>query len=231
MADARTLSKVPRMTKPSLVIFDCDGVLVDTEHAANLLLARLVTEAGAPMTYEQSRKQFVGKSIKTVQAEVQELAGRTLPDDWHEMVRAESIKILAEGTEAVPGVEAQIKLLRGKGIPYCVASSGQIAKMHATLGCSGLLPLLEDVLFSADMVAKGKPAPDLFLHAAKEMGHAPDACIVIEDSRPGVEAGVAAGMKVLGYAGDPLTDGEALAGAGATVFDDMVLLSKLLDLS
>jgi len=216
------------MTKSSLIIFDCDGVLVDTEHASNQLLSRLVTEAGAPMTYAQCRKRFLGKSMKTVQAEVQELAGRTLPDDWHLMVRSESIKILALGTEAVPGVEAQIRWLRSEGIPHCVASSGQIEKMHATLGCSGLLPLLEDLLFSADMVGRGKPAPDLFLHAAKTMGHASEDCVVIEDSLPGVLGGIAAGMRVLGYAGDPLTDRDALAGAGATVFEDMNQLPDLL---
>lgn len=219
------------MIDASLVIFDCDGVLVDTEHVANQLLSRLVTEAGAPLTYEECRQRFLGKSIKTVQVEVEELAGRTLPKDWHQMVRRESIKLLGEGTEAVPHVEAQIRWLRDKGVPYCVASSGQIAKMHATLGCSGLLPLLEDVLFSADMVRRGKPAPDLFLHAAYMMGHAPERCVVIEDSRPGVEAGVAAGMRVLGYAGDPLSDRAALADAGATVFEDMRELPKLLDLS
>ncbi len=215
---------------PSLVIFDCDGVLVDTEHVANQLLSRLVTEAGAPLSYEECRKRFLGKSMKTVQAEVEELAGRSLPEDWHMMVRAESIKVLGEGTEAVPHVEAQIHWLRERGYAYCVASSGQIAKMHATLGCSGLLPLVEDVLFSADMVARGKPAPDLFLHAAASMGHEPERCVVIEDSRPGVEAGIAAGMRVLGYGGDPLSDRAALGAAGATVFDSMQQLPDLLGL-
>jgi len=212
------------------VIFDCDGVLVDTEHVANQLLSRLVTEAGAPLSYEQCRKRFLGKSMKTVQAEVEELAGRSLPEDWHQMVRDESIKLFAAGIEAVPHVKGQIERLRDDGMPYCVASSGQMEKMHATLGSSGLLHLVEDVLFNADMVARGKPAPDLFLHAADEMGHAPETCVVIEDSRPGVEAGVAAGMQVLGYAGDPLTDAVALEAAGATVFEDMRQLPKILDL-
>ncbi len=213
---------------PSLVIFDCDGVLVDTEHVANQLLSRLVTEAGAPLTYEECRKRFLGKSMPTVQTEVEELAGRSLPADWHLMVRDESIKLFAEGIEAVPHVKGQIERLRKEGVPYCVASSGQMEKMHATLGSSGLLPLVEDVLFNADMVARGKPAPDLFLHAAASMGHPPEHCVVIEDSRPGVEAGVAAGMRVLGYAGDPLTDRASLEDAGATIFDDMRSLEGLL---
>ncbi len=212
------------------MIFDCDGVLVDTEHVANQLLSRLVTEAGAPLSYEQCRKRFLGKSMPTVQAEVEELAGRSLSEDWHLMVRDESIKLFAKGIEAVPHVKGQIERLREGGVPYCVASSGQMEKMHATLGSSGLLHLVEDVLFNADMVARGKPAPDLFLHAADEMGHAPETCVVIEDSRPGVEAGVAAGMQVLGYAGDPLTDGAALEAAGAIVFEDMRQLPKILDL-
>ncbi len=218
------------MKKTSLVIFDCDGVLVDTEHVANQLLSRLVTEAGAALSYEECRKRFLGKSMKTVQAEVEELAGRSLPEDWHQMVRDESIKVFGDGIEAIPHVKAQILWLQDQGHPYCVASSGQIAKMHATLGSSGLLPLFEDVLFSADMVTRGKPAPDLFLHAAETMGHAPGTCVVIEDSRPGVEAGVAAGMQVLGYAGDPLADGAALEAAGAIVFKDMRQLPKILDL-
>ncbi len=216
--------------RPSLVIFDCDGVLVDTEHVANQLLSRLVTEAGAALTYEECRKRFLGKSMKTVQAEVEELAGRSLPEDWHLMVRTESIKVFGDGIEAIPHVKTQILRLQDQGTPYCVASSGQIAKMHATLGSSGLLPLVEDVLFSADMVKRGKPAPDLFLHAANAMGHAPETCVVIEDSRPGVEAGIAAGMRVLGYAGDPMTDGAALEATGATVFTSMEQLPELLRL-
>ncbi|WOF74735.1 HAD family phosphatase [Parvibaculaceae bacterium PLY_AMNH_Bact1] len=216
--------------RPSLVIFDCDGVLVDTEHVANQLLSRLVTEAGAPLTYEECRKRFLGKSMKTVQAEVEELAGRSLPEDWHLMVRTQSIKVFGDGIEAIPHVKTQILRLQDQGTPYCVASSGQIAKMHATLGSSGLLPLVENVLFSADMVKRGKPAPDLFLHAANTMGHAPETCVVIEDSRPGVEAGIAAGMRVLGYAGDPMTDGAALEATGATVFTSMEQLPELLRL-
>ena len=216
------------MTKPDLVIFDCDGVLVDTEHAANLLLSQLIRDEGLDLSYEECRRRFVGKAMQTVQAEVSALLGRQLPSDWYLMVKQRSIEVLAEGTEAITGVEAQIMAIREAHIPFCVASSGQIEKMHATLGSANLLPLLKDLLFSADMVAHGKPAPDLFLHAAREMGHVPEVCVVIEDSLPGVQAGVAAGMKVFGYAGDPMTDREALAAAGAQVFDDMRDLSGLI---
>lgn len=211
-----------------LVVFDCDGVLVDTELAANTLLSELIRAEGWDLSPEECHGQFVGKAMQAVQAEVGAHLGNALPDDWYLMVKCASIKVLGENTKAIPGVEKQILHLRHLGIPYCVASSGQIEKMHATLGCSGLLPLVQDVLFSADMVGIGKPAPDLFLHAAREMGHAAEACVVIEDSLPGVQAGMAAGMRVLGYAGDPMTNAAALKSAGAHVFDDMSALPGLL---
>ena len=225
----RRILMVGRMKNSSLIIFDCDGVLVDTELAANELLAALICAEGWEMTPQECHGRFVGKAMQAVQKEVGDHLGGALADDWYLMVKRESIRVLSEGTKAVPGVEAEILRLRQRGFPYCVASSGQIEKMQATLGCSGLLPLVEEVLFSADMVGVGKPAPDLFLHAAAEMGFATSACVVIEDSVPGVQAGVAANMRVLGYAGDPLTDAAALSDAGATVFNDMCELPRLLD--
>lgn len=213
---------------PSLVIFDCDGVLVDTERLSNRILSKILTDSGLPVTYEACRRRFVGKSMKSVKMEVEAELGRALPDDWLAAERAETLAVLAKETEAVPGVRAEINRLRDRGLAHCVASSGSIEKMHTTLGCAGLLPLLQHVLFTADMVANGKPAPDLFLHAAAEMGHAPEACVVIEDSLPGVKAGIAAGMLVLGYAGDPMTEADALEAAGARVFDQMADLPRLL---
>lgn len=216
------------MKKSSLVIFDCDGVLVDTEQAANKSLTERLNLLGWDISYEACRRRFVGKSLKSVQAEVEVELGRNLAADWDVTIEREEIEVFRHTTEAIVGVEAQVMRLRDLGIPYCVASSGRIEKMHATLGSAGLLPVLKDVLFSATMVKNGKPAPDLFLHAASAMGHAPETCVVIEDSRPGVEAGVAAGMRVLGYAGDPMTDRAALEAAGATVFESMVQLPDLL---
>jgi beta-phosphoglucomutase-like phosphatase (HAD superfamily) len=216
------------MKKSSLVIFDCDGVLVDTEQAANNSLTERLNLLGWDISYEACRRRFVGKSLKSVQAEVEVELGRNLAADWDVTIEREEIEVFRHTTEAIVGVEAQVMRLRDLGIPYCVASSGRIEKMHATLGSAGLLPVLKDVLFSATMVKNGKPAPDLFLHAASAMGHAPETCVVIEDSRPGVEAGVAAGMRVLGYAGDPMTDRAALEAAGATVFESMAQLPDLL---
>ncbi|MGK2740144.1 HAD family hydrolase [Tepidicaulis sp. LMO-SS28] len=216
---------------PSLVIFDCDGVLVDTERVANELLVRLLGHEGLIIPYAECRKRFVGRSLESVQEEVEAELGRALAENWCEaVVRKETLHAFEAGIAAIPHVRDQIEWLKGLPLPHCVASSGKIAKMQATLGSSGLLPLLEDVLFSADMVGKGKPAPDLFLYAAAQMGHKPEECIVIEDSVPGVQAGRAAGMRVLGYAGDPHTDAEGLKREGAHIFDDMRALPGLLKL-
>lgn len=216
---------------PSLVIFDCDGVLVDTEHVANQLLVRVLAEDGFYVTQQESRRLFVGRSIESIVRHVEESIGRILRPDWASYVRDETLKAFAKGEiKAVPGVETVIRLLIDRGIPCCVASSGKLEKMRFTLGATNLLPLLKNVLFSAEQVTHGKPAPDLFLYAAHEMGHPPHACVVVEDSVPGVQAAVAAGMRVLGYAGDPHTDAQALKAAGAQVFQDMRELPALLGL-
>lgn len=218
----------PLSAPPSLVIFDCDGVLVDTEQLANRLLARVLTEEGFPVSYEESRRLFVGKTMDAVSSHVEAATGRPMRPDWAEYIRSKTLEAFASGIDAVPGVRDVLETLQARGVPYCVASSGKFEKMRFTLGSSGLLPLVEDLLFSAEEVAHGKPSPDLFLHAASRMGHAPSACVVIEDSVPGVEAAVAAGMPVLGYAGDPHTDAEGLKAKGAHVFHDMSALIELL---
>lgn len=216
---------------PSLVIFDCDGVLVDTEQLSNRLLARVLAEDGFDVGYEEVRRLFVGKTMEAVVTHVEAAIGRPLGDHWPAYIREETFKAFAVGIEAVPGVEAVLHMLKARNTPFCVASSGKFEKMRFTLGSSGILPLVENVLFSAEEVAHGKPAPDLFLHAARKMGHAPETCVVIEDSVPGVQAAVAAGMPVLGYAGDPHTDAAALKSEGAHVFYDMDALLELLRLS
>lgn len=216
--------------KNSLVIFDCDGVLVETEQLANQLLTRLLNEEGLDIDYATCRREFVGTTLEFVQQRAEALLGRALGSDWPNHVRDETEKVFRAGVDAVPFVREQVELLNEQGMAFCVASSGRISKMQLTLGKSGLLPLLKDVLFSAEMVGKGKPAPDLFLFAAEEMGVIPHQCVVIEDSVPGVQASVAAGMKVFGYTGDPHTDSDALKKAGATLFDDMRSLPALLEL-
>tara|TARA_R110002110_G_scaffold75009_5_gene198379 strand:+ start:351 stop:1049 length:699 start_codon:yes stop_codon:yes gene_type:complete len=216
---------------PSLVIFDCDGVLVDTETIANRMLVRVLADEGLSISYEESRRLFLGKTMEAVMAYVEGVTGRALRPDWVDFIRDETLKAFSVGIEAVPHVRDVLEDLRVRGVPYCVASSGKFEKMRFTLGSSGLLPLVDDVLFSFEQVGRGKPWPDLFLFAAKSMGFAPASCVVIEDSIPGVQAAVAAGMPVFGYAGDPHTDADGLKTEGAHVFHDMSALMGLLRLS
>lgn len=216
---------------PSLVIFDCDGVLVDTEPVANRLLARVLSEEGFQISYEECRRLFVGRTMDAVRAHVEAALGRALRADWTTFIRDRTLEAFAAGIEPVPGASDVIHALRARALPYCVASSGKFEKMRFTLGMTGLLPLVEDVLFSAEEVRAGKPAPDLFLHAASRMGHEPSRCLVIEDSVPGVQAAVAAGMAVVGYAGDPHTDAAALKSEGAHVISGMDELRALLALA
>ncbi|MFN6941891.1 MAG: HAD family hydrolase [Parvibaculum sp.] len=216
---------------PSLVIFDCDGVLVDTEPVANRLLARVLSEDGFQISYEECRRLFVGRTMDAVRAHVEAALGRALRADWTTSIRDRTLEAFAAGIEPVAGAGDVIHALRARALPYCVASSGKFEKMRFTLGMTGLLPLVENVLFSAEEVRAGKPAPDLFLHAASRMGHEPSRCLVIEDSVPGVQAAVAAGMAVVGYAGDPHTDAAALKSEGAHVISGMDELRALLALA
>lgn len=217
-----------RLAPNKLVIFDCDGVLVDTEEIANMFLAGLLTKAGYPISYEDCRRRFVGRTIEAVQAMVERESGLSLGANWPVIVRMGTERAFQQGVAPVPGAEAAILALQAAGIPFCVASSGRLSKMRASLGKSGLLPYVEDVLFSAEQVVHGKPAPDLFLHAAASMGMPPNAAVVIEDSVPGVQAGIAAGMRVLGYAGDTLTDADALEAAGAEIVRDMANVPQVI---
>lgn len=216
------------MTPPDLVIFDCDGVLVDTETVANQRLSEIIAGHGLAISMADCRKRFMGRTMKSVRDLLLEQEGIDLGDDFPDRWLAGLPALFADGVEAIPYVREVVLLLQMIDTPYCVASSAKVEKMHLTLGATGLLPLFEDVLFSAWMVDRGKPAPDLFLHAAATMGEDPQRCVVIEDSVAGALAGRAAGMRVLGFAADPLTDAQGLAEAGAEVFDSMHKLPALL---
>lgn len=205
------------MSKP-LVIFDCDGVLVDTEARANARMAELFTELGLPLTGPQCRARFQGFSMASVSAAVSEDIGRTVDPD---AIQAEINLALASGVAAIEGVEELVETLFARGYSVCVASSGPVDKMHLTLGQTRLLPLLKDLLFSATEVTRGKPHPDLFEHAARRMGHDSRNAVVLEDSLAGVQAGVAAGARVLGYCGDSFADRAVLAAAGAELLECM----------
>ncbi len=218
------------MSRPKLVIFDCDGVLVDTEPLANQRLSAWLSEAGYPVSYEQCRQQFVGRSLVSVQKEV-EASGVSLGPDFVERWYRELPELFATGVQAIPHIESFVETVQSAGIAYCVASSARVNKMHMTLGQTGLLTHFRDVLFSATMVERGKPFPDLFLHAADTMGYEPADCIVIEDSVAGAQAGRAAGMRVFGYHSDPHSDRDGLVASGAVPFDDMRKLAGLIPIA
>ncbi|UCI26188.1 HAD family hydrolase [Mesorhizobium sp. B2-8-5] len=215
------------MAIPKLVIFDCDGVLVDTENLANRRLAEWLTAAGFTTTFEYCRNNFSGRSMASVQKEIEETTEVRLGSDFVDRWNAGLPDLFSHGVEAIPYVRDFIETVRKAGIAYCVASSARVSKMHITLGQTGLLPLFEHAMFSSTMVGRGKPFPDLFLHAAKTMGFAPADSIVIEDSVAGTQAGIAAGMRVFSYHADPFSDRDGLAAAGGILFDDMRELAGL----
>jgi HAD superfamily hydrolase (TIGR01509 family) len=211
-----------------LVIFDCDGVLVDTEPAANDRMAEIFTDMGVPMTGAQCRTAFQGKTMEDACLHFAEIAGIEPDPALPATIRREVESTLAAGVQPVPGVDQLLTVLEDRALPYCVASSGSIWKMHVTLGQSGLLGRLREVLFSAQDVSRGKPHPDIFLHAAEVMGCSCRDAVIIEDSRSGVLAGVAAGARVLGYCGDPFTDPGDLRAAGAETFHAMDDVPRML---
>jgi len=215
---------------PALVIFDCDGVLVDTEAVSNAVMSASLAHYGYRISADESRLRFVGRTIESVQAQVEAEIGRPLDADWPHRVRMETEAAFDQGVQPIAGVEVAIKAVSAAGLTYCVASSGKFSKMRKSLGRAGLLRTFEHVLFSAEQVQRGKPAPDLFLFAADRMGVAPADCVVIEDSVPGVQAGLAAGMRVLAYAGDPMSVKSGLLDTGASAFYDMIELPSLLGL-
>jgi HAD superfamily hydrolase (TIGR01509 family) len=205
-----------------LVIFDCDGVLVDSERLATRVESRLLTELGWALTPDDVMERFVGRSDAYMLGEIEAALGRPVPE-WTDRYRDALFAAFHEELTAVDGVAEAVDALT---CATCVASSGTHEKMALTLGLTGLADRFAGRTFSTTEVAHGKPAPDLFLHAAERMGVAPDRCVVVEDSRSGVEAARAAGMRALGYAGG-LTPAEWLEGPGTTVFTDMAELPGL----
>jgi HAD superfamily hydrolase (TIGR01509 family) len=213
----------PELRRFDLVIFDCDGVLVDSELITNAVFATMLGELGAVVTLEYMFEHFMGHSMAHCLTLVRQLLGRDPPDDFVTEYRRRSSRALEE-VVAVPGIE---QVLDAIDIPSCVASNGPHDKMRLTLGITGLLPRFESRLFSADDVGRPKPAPDLFVFAASSMSAAPERTAVVEDSPAGIEAALAAGMTAYGYAGR--MPARRLIEAGATIiFDDMCRLAALL---
>jgi HAD superfamily hydrolase (TIGR01509 family) len=196
-----------------LVIFDNDGVLVDSEPISNRLLADYLTELGYPTTVEDSYRDYMGAAAHAIHDTIAErYAGATLPATFDEDFHARVFAAFQAELTAVPGAAELLKQVQESGVRYCVASSAHHAWIRTALTKTGLSGFFaEEQLFSAQDVGRGKPAPDLFLHAARVMGVPPERCVVLEDSPLGVAAARAAGMDVYGFTA--LTPPERLAGA------------------
>ncbi|MCL6736441.1 HAD family hydrolase [Streptomyces neyagawaensis] len=209
-----------------LVIFDNDGVLVDSEPISNRHLAAYLTELGHPTSYEESIRDYMGSAMHRVHELIQERTGRRLPDDFDEVFHARVFAAFERELAPVDGVFDVLEKLVAEGVPYCVASSGSHERIrvgHRTTGLDRWFG--EGLVFSAQDVGRGKPAPDLFLYAAERMGVAPERCAVVEDSPLGVRAGLAAGMDVYGFTA--MTPAEKLTGVRGH-FSDMAELLLLL---
>jgi HAD superfamily hydrolase (TIGR01509 family) len=199
---------------PELTIFDCDGVLVDSEVISNRVLAAMLTTEGLPTTLTQARRDYRGLLLADVLCRAEEKLGRTLPEDWLARYETERTIAFRRELEPVAGAAKTVQRITAAGIGVCVASQGKLSKTSLSLELTGLDHLFpETARFSAYSVAHGKPAPDLFLHAAFSMGAEPAGCVVVEDTPSGVTAAVSAGMHSIGYAAD--SDEQALRDAGA----------------
>jgi HAD superfamily hydrolase (TIGR01509 family) len=206
-----------------LVIFDCDGVVVDSERIIHEVFDAWLAELGVVVTPDMN-ELFLGRTLADVLKIVTEKTGRMVPKSALDGYLERRDRVLRESVQPVAGVRGVLEALR---TPFCIASSGDHAKMRATLGGTGLLPLFAGKIFSATEVARGKPAPDVFLYAAEKMGAAPERSAVIEDSINGVLAGCAAGMTVLGYS-DLIAASRLAAAAAHATFTQMSELPALL---
>lgn len=208
-----------------LVIFDCDGVLVDSERLSHTVMREMLAERGVGLSFDETVDRFIGTSLAVCLARVGELLGGAPPADFRAEFAQRTQAAFAAGLSTVPGVE---RVLDALAMPYCVASNGNRAKVDFTLGHTGLLPRFAGRIFTADDVQHPKPAPDLFLFAARSMGTEPARTTVVEDTPTGIAAARAAGMRAIGYAA--MTPAARLVAAGAdavvaTMAEVSVLLS------
>jgi len=215
--------------RPDLVLFDCDGVLVDTERIQVAVEARTLTALGWPMGAEEVVERWMGRTGSVQLAEIGERLGEDVARRYDELTTAEIHAAFEAELTEIDGIGRLLDTLTAACVPTCVASSGSHERIERTLGITGLHDHFAGRIFSALEVEHGKPAPDLFLHAAEKMDVVPARCVVIEDSPYGVEAGVAAGMRVLGYGGGLATE-EVLSQSGAEVFGHMSEVPGLLEL-
>jgi HAD superfamily hydrolase (TIGR01509 family) len=214
-----------------LIIFDCDGVLVDSEPLAFRVLLEGLAAAGHPMKTAKAYELFLGRSLANLKTVLRRELGVELSAGQLEEMRERLFEVYRRELKPIPGI---VETLDRLTIPSCVASSSLPDRIRLSLEVTGLLPRFDPHLFSASMVAKGKPEPDLFLHAAGQMGVAPEACLVIEDSAPGIEAARRAGMTVFAFAGgghaaDPAYRRGLAALSPDAMFDDMRDLPAMIE--
>ncbi|MGB5557029.1 MAG: HAD family phosphatase [Paracoccaceae bacterium] len=213
---------------PDMVLFDCDGVLVDSEPVTNAILAENLARHGLALSTQEIDALFVGGTMRAVGEQAVQL-GAVLPARWLEDIYADMYARLAEGTPMIAGVTDVLEALDKAGIGYAVGSNGSMEKMRITLGQHPeLWDRLRDRLFSAHVHGVAKPDPELYLIAARAYGVAPKRCAVVDDSAAGCRAGVAAGMECFGFAAHD--DGARLRTTGARVFHTMRDLPELLGL-
>lgn len=209
-----------------LVIFDCDGVLVDSEPVANRVVSEFVTAAGWAMTAEECERQFIGLNLEAMVPLIEAELGKALPRDWVGRLTDRLVEVLGVESIAIEGAVGALRGVTGLGLPWRVASNSSHPEMRAKFGCIGIGEMVAGRVHSYTDVPRGKPAPDLFLAAAAAERVGPAACVVIEDSATGARAAAAAGMLCLGYA--PHGDGARLRAEGAYVFGNMGDLPELL---
>ena len=208
-----------------LVIFDCDGVLIDSERLAIRVEVEMLRELGWPLTEQEVIERFVGRSDREIHAAIESHFGNTLPSGWHERFEPAYREVFAAELAPVEGVPAALDEIT---LPSCIASSATHEHLRFTLGLTGLYGRFEGRIFSSEDVPRGKPAPDLFLYAARCMETEPERCLVVEDSRAGVQAARAAGMRVLAFASGLFAD-ELLDGPDTVLFTHMSELPRLVE--
>jgi HAD superfamily hydrolase (TIGR01509 family) len=209
----------PAVPHVDLVIFDCDGVLVDTEPIAIDVDLEVLADLGLHLSREEVVERFVGHTDADVTAQVEVLLGRPSPASWDHLNERRYRDAFAARLQPVDGIVEVLDAIEHR-VPYCVASNGDHDKIRFTLGLTGLLPRFDGRIFSVQDVARGKPAPDLFLHAAATMGADPADTLVVEDSPAGIAAAQAAGMQVRGYVGSVIPR-RLLEATGALLVDDL----------
>jgi HAD superfamily hydrolase (TIGR01509 family) len=201
-----TVTEISAIKPRHLVIFDCDGVLVDSEPLSVRVLVAALSRHGIEMAEEEAYERFLGRSLATMRQIMDEEYGFHTGPEFLEGMRTDLYSLFKAELKPIPGIAETLKTFETLGLPACVASSSNSDRIRLSLTITGLIDKLDPHIFSATMVKNGKPAPDLFLHAASEMGFAPEDCIVIEDSPAGIEAAQRAGMAAFAFTGGSHTN-------------------------